>query len=61
MKHSLLEILVCPVCKDKLELEAEAEGGGEIITGTLHCPKCDASYPIAEGVPNLMPPEKANA
>ena len=61
MKHSLLEILVCPVCKGKLELEAEAEGGGEIITGTLHCPKCDASYLIAEGIPNLMPPEKANA
>jgi len=56
MKSSLAEILACPVCRGKLELEAEAEGGGEVITGTLRCPKCDADYPITDGMPNLLPP-----
>jgi len=56
MKRELLDILACPVCKGGLELKAEAKGGGEIITGSLHCPKCDVSYPIADGIPNLLPP-----
>jgi len=60
MKRSLLDILACPVCQGELELKVEAEGGGEVITGTLHCPGCDISYTIADGIPNLMPPEKTN-
>ncbi len=56
MKRALMEILICPVCNGRLELEVEAEGGGEVITGTLHCPKCDADYPITDGIPNLLPP-----
>jgi uncharacterized protein YbaR (Trm112 family) len=58
MKRSLLDILACPVCKGELELKVEAEGGGEVITGTLRCPKCNVSYPITDSIPNLMPPEK---
>jgi len=59
MKPSLIDILACPVCKGKLELKVEeAEGGKEIITGSLRCLMCDISYPIAEGIPNLMPPDK---
>ena len=61
MKRELVEILACPVCQGKLEVEAVAEGGGEIVTGSLRCAKCNVSYPIAEGIPNLMPPEKTNA
>ena len=57
MKRSLLEILACPVCQGGLELNVEAEGGGEIFAGTLYCPKCDISYPITDTVPNLMPPD----
>ena len=56
MKRELVDILVCPICKSKLELNAEAEDGGEVITGSLHCPKCDVSYPIVESIPNLLPP-----
>ena len=60
MKPSLIDILACPVCKGKLELKVEeAKGGKEIITGSLRCPKCAVSYPIAEGIPNLMPPDKS--
>lgn len=57
MKRELIDILACPVCKGELELNVEAEGGGEVITGSLHCPKCDVKYPIVDGIPNLLPPD----
>ena len=59
MRRDLMDILVCPVCKGKLELKVEAEGEGEVITGSLRCPKCNVNYPITDNIPELMPPEKA--
>jgi uncharacterized protein YbaR (Trm112 family) len=56
MKRELMDILACPVCKGELELTVEAEAGGEVITGSLFCPKCEASYPIVDSIPNLMTP-----
>jgi len=57
MKHELLDILVCPVCKGELELTVTQEKA-EIISGSLHCPRCQLDYPIIESIPNLLPPEK---
>jgi uncharacterized protein YbaR (Trm112 family) len=57
MKKELMEILVCPVCKGKLELEVQEEGKGEVITGRLSCAACNLSYPISDGIPNMLPPE----
>jgi len=57
MKRDLMDILACPACKGKLELSVEEENGQEIITGFLHCPKCNERYPIVDGIPNLLPPE----
>ncbi len=57
MKRELVDILACPVCKGELELSVEAEDDGEVNTGSLHCPRCDVSYPIVDSVPNLLPPE----
>jgi uncharacterized protein len=59
MKRELTDILACPVCKGKLELKAEEEKGGEIITGSLYCQKCKVNYPIAESIPDMLPPEKS--
>ena len=56
MKKDLMDILVCPVCKGKLELKTEVENAEEVIAGSLYCPKCDDHYPIVEGIPNLVPP-----
>ena len=53
----MMEILVCPVCKGGLELKVEAEDGEEIVTGSLHCPKCDVTYAIRDSIPRLLPPE----
>jgi uncharacterized protein YbaR (Trm112 family) len=58
MKKDLMNILVCPVCKGKLTLTIEKETGNEIVSGSLFCSKCNVRYPIADTIPNLLPPEK---
>lgn len=50
-----MDILVCPVCKGKLELSVEKENEKEIVTGFLYCPKCTEHYPIVDTIPNLLP------
>jgi uncharacterized protein YbaR (Trm112 family) len=57
MKRELMKILACPVCKGELELKVEQEWGDEIVTGSLHCSKCQHTYPIVETIPNLLPPD----
>jgi uncharacterized protein YbaR (Trm112 family) len=58
VKRSLVEILACPVCKGELELKVEEEVEEEVIKGRLRCGKCQHDYPIEDGIPNLLPPEK---
>jgi uncharacterized protein YbaR (Trm112 family) len=58
MKKELMAILVCPVCKGKLELAIEREDDHEIVTGALYCPHCQVNYPIKDTIPNLLPPEQ---
>jgi uncharacterized protein YbaR (Trm112 family) len=55
MKRSLVDILVCPVCKGPLELKVEEEGKGEVIKGSFRCANCLVDYPITDGIPNLLP------
>lgn len=57
MKRESMEVLACPVRKRDLELEIAEEEGGEIVSGSLTCHACQHSYPISEGIPNLLPPE----
>ena len=55
-----MDILVCPVCKGELELtttNSDADSG-DIVEGTLHCPKCTESFPISDGIPDLLPPDQ---
>ena len=64
MRHDLMAILVCPVCKSKLTLDIEQvetpdQGHEEIIDGNLNCIACEHAYPIENGIPNLLPPELA--
>ncbi len=58
MKKELLDILACPICKGKLELNVEEENEQEIVTGSLHCTRCDEHYPIVDTIPNLLPPDQ---
>jgi len=57
MRHDLMEILVCPLCKGALTLEITREEDGEIVEGTLTCAACNERYPIEDGIPNMLPPD----
>ena len=57
MKQQLMDILACPVCKGELELTVEKEEGQEIVAGSLYCRRCVVQYPIADSIPNLLPPQ----
>ena len=58
MKRELMDILVCPVCKEELQLTVEEEKEKEIVSGSLHCDKCKVDYPIVDTIPNLLPPDQ---
>ena len=61
MHRDLLDILVCPVSKEPLELIVEEEDGDEIVRGWLYSRSIDFKYPITDGIPNLLPPEMQEA
>jgi len=52
-----MDILACPLCKGELTLTVVAQEGDEIVAGSLHCAACDETYPIEDGIPNLLPPD----
>lgn len=53
----LVQILACPRCKGELKMEVMLAEGDEVISGRLDCVTCNLSYPIDNGIPNLLPPE----
>jgi uncharacterized protein YbaR (Trm112 family) len=56
MKESLMDVLCCPMDKSELELEVDDRADdGEVLEGTLVCTECGESYPIEDGIPNLLP------
>lgn len=57
MRRDLMDILVCPVTKQPLELVVDEEEDGEILRGHLYSRSIDFKYPIEDGIPNLLPPE----
>lgn len=57
MKKEIVNILCCPTCKASLNLTVEKEEKDEIITGMFSCSQCKRSYPIIDGIPNLLPQE----
>src|SRR5439155_4280136 len=54
MKASALRFLVCPACREALELRARAEEGREVMTGSLVSPRCGREYPIVRGIPRFV-------
>ena len=59
--RDLMDILVCPVTKEPLELVVEEEEDDEIIRGYLYSRSIDFKYVIEDGIPNLLPPEMQRA
>lgn len=57
MRRDLMDILVCPMCKGDLTLTVDQEDEREIVSGSLHCARCNETYPIEDTIPNLLPPD----
>src|SRR6266404_9694157 len=58
MRAELLDYLVCPKCGEALDLHPfldDAADAGEIEQGLLVCRGCAAPYPLAEGIPRVLP------
>lgn len=52
MRRALLPLLRCPRCqRGQLLPETDAP---EVVFGPLRCDRCEASYPVAEGVADLV-------
>lgn len=49
----MIGLLVCPYEKTVLELLVEEVGGDEIMGGLFRCPKCNRTYPIKNGIPEV--------
>jgi len=45
----LLDILVCPICKDPVKLLADGSG--------LKCGACRRVYPVRDDIPVMLPEE----
>ena len=46
ISKELLEILVCPLCKETVELQSDEKG--------LKCVKCHRVYPIRDEIPVML-------
>ena len=46
ISQDLLEILACPACKAKVELQADGQG--------LKCVQCRRVYPIQDDIPVML-------
>jgi SAM-dependent methyltransferase len=55
MKPSALTMIVCPFCRNELELSVLLKEGQEILEGALACGHCERTFPITRGVPRFVP------
>jgi uncharacterized protein YbaR (Trm112 family) len=49
ISQELLEMLVCPICKEHVELLDDQSG--------LKCRKCRRVYPVRDDIPVMLPEE----
>ena len=52
MKHSTIDLLVCPKCHGGLNFQVE--GGTYVEHGNLQCTGCNTFYPIEKGIPHFI-------
>lgn len=59
MKRALLRLLASPCCG--VDLKEDPSGAADPIeSGTLRCSSCGRSYPVADGIPRLLPHSRAD-
>jgi SAM-dependent methyltransferase len=52
LRRAIIDLLRCPRCR-RGALIPEAQGA-DVMFGPLRCPECHASYPVSEGVADLL-------
>lgn len=55
MDAQLLQLLVCPACRDGSGLDGDATAA----EGRLTCTACAASYEVRDGIPIMLPPDSS--
>jgi uncharacterized protein YbaR (Trm112 family) len=55
MKESMIDILVCPDCGNRLNIQIHKKDADNIIEGRLLCGHCDTSFNITNSIPELLP------
>src|SRR5438552_1242601 len=58
MKRKLMDLLACPYCSDRLDLEefgADPADAAEIHEGVLSCGACGRGFPIINAIPRMLP------
>ena len=53
LSQELLEMLVCPICKEHVQPLADHTG--------LKCPVCRRVYPVRDDIPVMLPEEASIA
>jgi len=53
LSQNLLEMLVCPICKEHIQPLANQSG--------LKCPLCHRVYPVRDDIPVMLPEEASTA
>jgi uncharacterized protein YbaR (Trm112 family) len=53
LSQDLLEMLVCPICKEHVQALADQSG--------LKCPVCRRVYPVRDDIPVMLPEEASIA
>jgi len=49
---------ICPACVSELRLETFESNGSWVSAGCLACPSCGAAYPVIDGLPRIVVPER---
>jgi uncharacterized protein YbaR (Trm112 family)/ubiquinone/menaquinone biosynthesis C-methylase UbiE len=52
-----MDILCCPLCKGKLELQPCTKSNEDIMEGSMLCSKCKNHYSIRDGIPRMYVPD----
>lgn len=57
MHTYLIEMLECPACHAELVWSITEQNGDRIESAEAHCPACDVTYPVREGIGLFLTPE----
>jgi uncharacterized protein YbaR (Trm112 family) len=58
MKHSSLELLICPSCHGQLEITCSDPDAELCLTGNLCCVTCSKNYNLIDGIPHFIQAEQ---